>query len=188
MSKTHLMSRTRPYVIWKAMKRRCYNKNDKAYKNYGGRNIKVCDRWMKFENFWEDMKNGYSDLLTLDRINNNGNYKKNNCRWATYIEQGLNKRNNIRYFFNGDYLTIREYSEKYGIGLKKLKARVGTMKLDIKQALEMGENKTKYYYYSAKKNGYLVEVTKNRGRIFGGIFKNKKDAEKKVKEILKRLF
>ena len=87
---------TKPeYVSWQSMKQRCYNTNKDNFSNYGGRGIKVCDRWKdSFINFFTDMgerPEGY----TLDRINNDGNYELSNCRWATYKEQRNNQRKNI---------------------------------------------------------------------------------------------
>jgi len=79
------------YNSWRDMKRRCHNPNRKAYKNYGGRGIKVCDRWMDFVNFLEDMGE-CPEGLTLDRINNDGNYEPGNCRWATRKQQVQNRR------------------------------------------------------------------------------------------------
>ena len=75
------------------MKARCSNKNSLAYKDYGGRGIKVCEKWANsFEEFYKDMGDGYRNGLEIDRINNNGNYEPNNCKWSSPTEQMLNKR------------------------------------------------------------------------------------------------
>lgn len=92
LPKSHGMSRTRPHIIWCHMIARTTNVKEPSYKDYGGRGITLCDRWKSFENFWEDMQEGYSDELELDRIDVNGNYCKENCRWATLSMQGHNKR------------------------------------------------------------------------------------------------
>lgn len=79
------------YVVWASMKARCTNTNHRAWKNYGGRGIIVCARWQSFQNFLIDMGEK-PDNRSLDRKNNNGNYEPKNCRWATLMEQQLNKR------------------------------------------------------------------------------------------------
>lgn len=93
-NKTHGMTGSRLHRIWKAMRTRCYNRNFFGFKYYGGRGISICDEWKNdFQAFYDwAMKNGYSDNLTIDRINTNGNYEPSNCRWVTMAEQNKNKR------------------------------------------------------------------------------------------------
>ena len=89
----HGMSHSRIYQSWANMKVRCLCKTNKWYPHYGGRGITVCDEWMSFEPFYSwAMANGYSDSLTLDRIDNDKGYSPDNCRWATQHEQSMNKR------------------------------------------------------------------------------------------------
>ena len=89
---THGMAYHPLYDTWKGMRTRCYSKKAKGYKNYGGRGIKVCDRWLDINNFIEDMYPSYQEDLSLDRIDVNGNYEPTNCRWATNEMQSRNTR------------------------------------------------------------------------------------------------
>lgn len=99
---THKMSGTRPYRIYRHIMGRCLDENNPAYSYYGGRGISVCDRWKSsFINFWEDMKDGYDDTLTIDRIDTNLGYSKENCRWATRSMQSFNRRRSDTYNTSG---------------------------------------------------------------------------------------
>lgn len=92
----HGMTKTYIYQCWAKMRQRCYNKNLKSYKNYGGRGITVCERWNNsFLAFLEDMGYKPTDNHELDRIDNNGNYEPSNCRWVTHTENNRNKRNTV---------------------------------------------------------------------------------------------
>jgi hypothetical protein len=106
------------------MIQRCRNENSKEYYNYGGRGIKVCERWFKFEHFLADMgerPTGLGRGFTLDRYpNQNGNYEPGNCRWATWTEQMNNSRRNIRVEFQGQNLTLGEWARELNVDYKSL--------------------------------------------------------------------
>ena len=103
---------TKTWRAWQSMKTRCYNKNIKQYHNYGGRGIRVCDRWLNsFEDFYEDMGES-PENKSLDRIHNNKGYSKDNCKWSTYKQQCKNKNNNRK--ING--VCISEISKSLGGG------------------------------------------------------------------------
>ena len=120
---THGMSKTRTYRAWGAMKSRCNDKNNKHYDRWGGRGIKVCDRWNDFSRFHEDMGD-MPDGMSLDRIDNDGDYCPKNCRWATPKEQANNTRRNIKIKYKGDTYTISELSKKLGINRHTINSRV----------------------------------------------------------------
>lgn len=111
----HGMSQSRIYSIWSNMKSRCECKTNYAYKWYGARGIKICDEWHNFENFakWA-LTNGYKKNLTIDRINNNGNYCPENCRWATVKEQANNTRSCRMITYKGETKTMRAWEEEMG--------------------------------------------------------------------------
>lgn len=127
---------TRQYSIWINMKNRCRHKNNPNYKNYGGRGIFYDPAWEKFDNFWKDMEIGYKENLTLDRIDNNKGYYKENCRWATARVQANNKRNNVRFLYKGEMLQIHELSLVSVVKLEVLRSRILSSKWDVAKAVE----------------------------------------------------
>jgi hypothetical protein len=112
---THGMRRTSEYGIWSHMLSRCNNKNNPAYALYGGRGITVDQRWLSFENFMSDMGTRPSKQHSLDRINCDGGYSPQNCRWATHKQQQRNRRNNKVMEANGLTATFAEHCESSGV-------------------------------------------------------------------------
>lgn len=123
--KTHGMYGTRIYSIWNNMIMRCEDKNIPLYERYGARGITVCDEWKNFDNFYKwAMENGYSDNLTIDRINYNGNYEPSNCRWAGIITQANNTRRNFYIEYQGETHTLAEWSRIIGFKYDLVKHRL----------------------------------------------------------------
>lgn len=113
---THGMGRSPEYKVWAGMKLRCGNPRDAGYMNYGGRGVVVCDRWINsFENFFADMGPRPTPKHSIERIDNNGNYCPENCRWATRIEQARNKRRTIMLSYLGESKPLRVWCDELGI-------------------------------------------------------------------------
>jgi hypothetical protein len=117
------------YAVWHAMRRRCYGVNTKAYPDYGGRGIKVCDRWLEpdgrgFMNFLEDMGRRPSPKHSIDRIDVNGNYEPRNCRWATRSEQNRNRRDTRYIEYNGQKKSLTCWSEQTGLNASCISFRL----------------------------------------------------------------
>ena len=132
------------YITWVSMKERCYNKNNKRYNCYGGRGIKVCQRWLhSFPNFFMDMGKRTSKKHSIDRINVNGNYTPSNCRWATKKEQQRNQRTNRWFEYKGIKLILSDWAKK--------------LKVD----------KASIYYQLSKNRGfdYIAEYFINKHKI-----------------------
>lgn len=108
--------RTSEYNAWGAMIQRCCNPSNRRYKRYGGRGITICDRWKdSYENFYSDMGAKPSPDMSLDRINNNGNYEPSNCRWATITQQNRNLSRNRHIEHNGVTMVLAEWSRKLNV-------------------------------------------------------------------------
>lgn len=138
MHERHGMIHTRLYSTWHNMRCRCDNPNHKSYKHYGGRGITYCAEWHDFPPFMEwAISHGYNDSLTLDRIDTNGNYEPSNCKWSTPKEQCNNRRNNKKFTFNGETLTLSEWSDKLHIPRHTLWCRIQKYHMSIDKALTM---------------------------------------------------
>lgn len=124
--KKHGQCYNRIYRVYYGMKNRCYNENVKSYKDYGAKGIKICDEWMNsFEAFYEcAMDNGYDDSLTIDRIDNNGNYCPENCRWVTRKEQNNNTSQNRFIEYKGQRHTVAEWANITGITAETIRGRL----------------------------------------------------------------
>ena len=126
--RTHGLSRTAEHFVWKSMNSRCYRKSDHSFRDYGGRGITVCDRWQGtsgFANFIADMGPRPSPEHSIDRFpDNNGNYEPGNCRWATRLEQGQNKRNNRLIESGGEAMLLRQWQERTGLSKPGLLYRI----------------------------------------------------------------
>ncbi|PZM86336.1 hypothetical protein DLH72_01205 [Candidatus Gracilibacteria bacterium] len=129
----HGLTKTKIWYIWCSMKGRCNNPNNKDYKRYGGRGIKYDKKWEDFLGFYSDMGETYKDGLELDRIDNNGNYCKENCRWTTRKTQNRNS-SNCRYYKGK---CISEWCEELGLNYSTVRSRINQSKWSIKKALNL---------------------------------------------------
>lgn len=125
------------YAVWNGIKQRCRNKNNKAYHNYGGRGIDIADEWAdNYETFYKwAIKNGYKKGLEIDRIDNNGNYCEENCRFTTKTIQANNKRNVKLYTISGVTKSLPQWCREYGQNYFMVRQRVYKLGWDIEKAL-----------------------------------------------------
>lgn len=156
----HGKKNTRLYVVWQDMRMRCFNPNNEAYKNYGGRGITVCQEWLDFQKFYTwAMSSGYDENAkfgecTLDRIDVNGNYEPSNCRWVNMKVQANNMRKNVNLEYNGETKTLREWCETLNLSYNTIYGRL--MKgWDMRKALETPIRK------SRKRTKKVLQIGKN---------------------------
>lgn len=126
------------YDVWNGMLRRTTNPDDPGYKNYGGRGIEVCTRWESVGNFIADMGPSYRKGLTIDRINNDGNYEPDNCRWTTRVVQQRNRTNTLRLTYLGRTLPLAEWADVCEIQYSTLHKRVMVYGWSTERALTKG--------------------------------------------------
>ncbi len=131
------------YGSWGSMKQRCLNPKHQHYKDYGGRGIIICKRWINsFENFLEDMGKMPTPKYSLERIDVNGNYEPDNCRWATSKEQAINKRNNVHITHNGETLCLSQWAARIGLTTGALNKRLKVW--SVEKSLTTSKQKNGY--------------------------------------------
>lgn len=125
LRRTHGMSSSPEFQVWRAILSRCLNQRQQSYPRYGGRGIHVCERWrMSFAAFYEDMGPRPSAWHSIDRINNDGHYEPQNCRWVTQRQQTLNTCRNVVLEHSGQRLTVAEWAERLGVQHGTLRRRL----------------------------------------------------------------
>ena len=144
-STTHELGGTPEHYAWSGMKSRCNNPNNPKYKSYNGRGISVCSRWATFENFLSDMGKKPSPSHSIDRINNDGPYSPENCRWASPRQQSNNTRKNVTITHNNETLTIAQWARKTGLRYATLRDRIYKNHWAIEKALTT-PTQTKYQH------------------------------------------
>lgn len=135
---THGMTASKEFMAWDSMKSRCFNPKNRKYKRYGGRGIKVCDRWASsFENFFYDM--GFAgDGMTLDRKDNDGDYEPKNCRWVSFTENNRNRSNTKMLIIDGKEIPAAEYAENIGIDKYLFLNRITRLNWSVEKAVLKG--------------------------------------------------
>lgn len=142
---THHLSHTKLFRTWNGIKRRCYYTKDKSYPDYGGRGITICDEWkddfIAFYN-WA-MENGFNDSLSIERINVDGNYNPQNCRWATAKEQANNRRSCVMISYNGKTQNLTKWCEELDLNYKRVHNRMFKKGWDFEKAINTPVDITK---------------------------------------------
>lgn len=153
MYEEHDPAKNKLYAVWNAMKQRCNNPKNARWEHYGKRGIRVCEDWKSSFNLFREwaLANGYKEGLTLDRINNDGNYEPANCRWTTYKEQNNNCSRNVYYEYAGEKHTPIEWAEIYGLNIKSIYQRMERYNISFMEALfSVGEKRERLITYKGK--------------------------------------
>lgn len=147
----------RLYSIRKGMLERCYNPNSIGYENYGGKGVKVCDEWIENYSSFKDwaLRSGYEDGLTIDRIDNDGDYCPENCRWASAIIQANNKKSVPKYEYQGESHSISEWARILNMPRGLLKDRITKLHWDIEKAFITPPRKCESIEYNGEVHTWL---------------------------------
>lgn len=133
-------STTTEYSSWESMKQRCFNSKNKHFKNYGGRGVTVCDKWLTFDGFFEDMGIKPGKEYSLDRVDTNGNYSKENCKWSTRYTQDRNRRDSVYLVYKNNNYILQDLANEVGIHQQTLQKR-------LKKGLSIEQAVSKVYKY-----------------------------------------
>lgn len=125
------------------MLNRCYNANQKSYKDYGAKGIKVCDQWKTFEGFYADMGSGYIEGMTIERVDYTKGYSPENCKWITKAEQALNKSNLFMVEYNAEKIPLVVLCNRLGLNFKTVKARITRYNWDLERATQQKHKEPK---------------------------------------------
>lgn len=156
MRQTHGMYLTRVYRIWQGMKSRCYDPKRDAFKNYGGRSIRVCEAWHKFEAFYRDMGDPPKGA-TLERKDNNKDYSPDNCGWVSREAQANNRRDNRLVTFNNETLTVMQWVKRTGLSRSTLYNRLDNPRWSIERALTKPSQRKEAQRRSKENYGSLCQ-------------------------------
>lgn len=138
---THGMTGTVLHNRWLNMKSRCFNPHNKRYERYGGRGITICDEWLDFKNFYNwSVANGFSEELSLDRIDNDKGYCPDNCRWATPRQQANNTARNVKIEYTGKVKTLSQWCRDLGLNYKLVYYRYHEQNMKFEKAIEIDNN------------------------------------------------
>lgn len=162
MKRTHGMSRTKIYQVWSEMRRRCTKPNASGYKYYGGRGITYAKEWDSFEQFYKwaiesgYKSNGKRGEYTIDRIDCNGNYCPENCRWVPASDQSKNTRRNRRIKINGEEHILSEWSKILGFSSSTIKQRIDKFGFSEEEALTIGLNENNKHYITYNGETHMI--------------------------------
>ena len=185
MREQHGQSKTKLYGVWEGIKRRCLNKNDKYYFNYGGRGIDICNEWIKFSPFMKwSLLNGYKEGLQIDRIDNNKGYYPNNCRFVIRKINQNNMRNNVKITAFNEIKNLSEWADdpRCKVKYNTLLYRILIYKIPSEQAITMSKlfsgitSKYRGVSYDKSKHKYLVQMKINYKQIYLGRFHDERIA------------
>lgn len=182
---THGMTNLPEYKVWKTMRQRCNNPNNKKYPKYGGRGIKVCDRWMSsFENFYADMGPRPEGRYSIERIDNDGNYEPSNCKWATDKEQTNNQSSNWSIEYNGKNYTLAGLEELSGVGRDTIKYRLNAG-WSVEDAIRPKGKSTLYEYKGSMYK--LSEIARMANVVYVSLRKRVVYCNENITDAIKRL-